>query len=171
MYVLDAPCGGLDNNDDQTRAIAHPHPHGKARINMAIRKNKITRAQNALIKAGMPAALTKSAWRLLDLDADLSPQIVALAEEDPELFEPLDTEDDSEEDDTPMTPDEAKRARAQGRHRLAPSRAEGSTPAERNAQALGAGRARPERPSTAPATAQKAAARLRAGIGRAADNG
>jgi len=136
---------------------------------MAIRKNKITRATNALLKAGMDPATANSVWRLLDLDSPLEAQIVALAEEDPELFEAADQ--DETEDDEPMTAAEAKRSRLQGRHRLAPSRAEGTTPAERNAQALGAGRARPARTSTAPATAQKAAARLRAGIGRAADNG
>jgi len=136
---------------------------------MAIRKAKITKAQNALIKAGMDPALTKSAWRLLDLDGDLSAQIEALAEEDPELFEPAeDDSDDQDTDDTPMTAAEAKRARLSGGHRLRPARPEG-TPAQQNAQALGAGRTRTPRPTTAPATAQAAAARLRAGVGRSAD--
>ncbi|MGQ4423747.1 hypothetical protein ACN6LL_005926 [Streptomyces violaceoruber] len=135
---------------------------------MAIRKDKITKAQNALLKAGMPAALTKNAWRLLDdLDGDLDKQIAELAEEDPELFEPAD--DDEPDEDEPMTIAEAKRARLSGRHRLAATRPDEGTTAERNAAALGANRPRKERVSTAPATAQAVAARLRAGLGNAVD--
>lgn len=106
---------------------------------MAIRKAKITKAQNALIKAGMPAALTKSAWRLLDLDKPLDEQIIALAEDDPELFEPA--EDDSE-DDTPAPVDKVARLRGEGNPYVY----------RRPATA---------RPSTASKAAQEAAAHLR----------
>ncbi|KOV66574.1 hypothetical protein ADL00_17305 [Streptomyces sp. AS58] len=129
-----------------------------------INKIKLGKAVKALTTAGMSPALAAQAARLLDLDAELAPQVAALAEEDPELFEPA--EDDSE--DEPMTAQEAKRARARGLHPLLPERGEG-TPAQRNAAALGAGRPRPARPSTAPATARKAAEILTRGIGSAAD--
>ncbi|MEW2311778.1 hypothetical protein AB0918_24580 [Streptomyces sp. NPDC006864] len=142
---------------------------------MAVSKIKMSNARRALIQAGMSRTMARGALRLLDLNEPLKPQIEALAEEDPELFgldadgNPLDAADDPDDDERPMTPAEAKRSRLQGRHRLAPSRPDDGTPAARNAAALGANRERSERKSTAPATAQAAAARLRAGVGRAAD--
>ncbi|MFF1299976.1 MULTISPECIES: hypothetical protein [unclassified Streptomyces] len=136
------------------------------------RVNKIKRdkAVAALVAAGMAPSTAARYVRMLDLDSPLAPQITELAEDLSDLFgDATDTEDDSDQDETPMTAAEAKRSRIQGRHRLAPSRAEGTTPAERNAAALGASRTRTPRPSVAPATAQAAAARLRAGIGNGAD--
>ncbi|MFZ4273255.1 hypothetical protein ACOZFM_11115 [Streptomyces arboris] len=132
-----------------------------ARINKVQRDKAIA----ALKKAGAPAAVAASMWRLLDLAENLDPQIAELVEEDPELFAP--DEDEEPEDDTPMTAQEAKRARAHGRHRLRPSPGEGSTSAERLAGAL-VRDARP-RPQTAPATAQTAAEVLTRGVGRSAD--
>jgi len=143
---------------------------------MAVSKIKITKAVGALIKAGMSPATARNAVKLLDFSQAIGPQIADLVEEDPELFgldadgnELPDETDDAEEDDTPMTAAEAKRARAMGLHPLTPARGEG-TPAQRNAQALGAGRPRQARTSTAPATARKAAEILTRGIGRSADN-
>jgi hypothetical protein len=106
--------------------------------------------------------------RMLDLDKPLAPQIAELAEDMADLFGDATDDDTGPEDDEPMTAQEAKRARARGLHPLLPERGEG-TPAQRNAHALGASRARPERPSTAPATARKAAEILTRGIGSAAD--
>jgi hypothetical protein len=140
---------------------------------MAVNKIKLGKGRSALVKAGMSAGAAAQYVRMLDLDEPLAPQITALAEDMPDLFglddegNPLPEED--ADDETPMTPTEAKVARLSGRHRLTPSRATGTTPAERNAAALGALRERSARPSTAPATAQKAAERLRAGIGHSAD--
>lgn len=135
--------------------------------------------RRALRKAGMRANDTKRYARLIDGTKPLDEQIISLAEDAPDLFRvddddyvyspPGDEDDTSDEDERPMTPAEAKRARLNGVHRLAPTFSDGTTPAERNAAALGANKPRPERPSVAPATAQKAADRLRAGIGKAAD--
>lgn len=140
---------------------------------MAVSKIKLGKARKALNAAGMDTATAAKYVRMLDLDEPLAPQITALAEEMPDLFglddegNPLPEED--ADDDRPMTAQEAKVARARGRHRLALSRATGTTPAERNAAALGALRERSARTSTAPATAQAVAARLRSGLGMAAD--
>lgn len=139
------------------------------------RVNKIQRGKAiaALKKAGMSNAHAETYLKMLDLGEPLKPQIEELAEEMPDLFgldddgEP--EEDDADEDDTPMTAREAQIARLRGRHPLTPPRPTGTTAAERNAAALGALRERSARPSTAPATAQKAAERLRAGIGSSAD--
>lgn len=133
--------------------------------------------RKALRKAGMTARNTKRYARFIDADKPLDEQIISLAEDAPDLFRVDDdgyvysdpADEDEDEDERPMTAAEAKRARLNGVHRLTPSRSEGSTPAERNAAALGAHRTRPERPTHAPATAQAAAARLRAGIGNGAD--
>lgn len=131
-----------------------------------INKIKRDKAIAALTAAGMAPSTAARYVRMLDLDSPLKDQIIALAEDLPDLFG--DATDDDAEDDEPMTAQEAKRARARGLHPLLPERGEG-TPAQRNAHALGATRARPERPSTAPATARKAAEILTRGIGSAAD--
>jgi hypothetical protein len=137
---------------------------------MAVNKIKLAKAKAALVKAGMSPAMATSAAKLLDLDAPLVPQIMALGEEDPELFNLDDDEDDTEdEDETPMTAQEAKVARMRGSHRLSPTRGEGETSAQRLASALTEGRTSPARQSTAPTPAQKAAERLTRGIGSAAD--
>ncbi|MEU3157751.1 hypothetical protein ABZ753_09345 [Streptomyces griseoincarnatus] len=129
--------------------------------------------RRALRKAGMSANHTKRYARFIDGDEPLEPQITSLAEDAPDLFglddddaEPDDTPD---EDERPMTPAEAKRARLNGGHRLTPQRPDRPTAAQRNAEALGALRERHARPSHAPATATAAADRLRLGIGRSAD--
>jgi len=106
-----------------------------ARINKVQRDKAIA----ALKKAGAPAAVAASMWRLLELDESLDPQIAKLVEEDPELFAT-----DTDEEPELMTHGEAVRAR------LAGSRVERMT-FRRPAQ---------ERPSTAPATAREAAAHL-----------
>lgn len=131
-----------------------------------INKIKRDKAIAALTAAGMAPSTAARYVRMLDLDSPLKDQIIALAEDLPDLFG--DATDTGPEDDEPMTAQEAKRARARGLHPLLPERGEG-TPAQRNAHALGATRARPERPSTAPATARKAAEILTRGIGSAAD--
>ncbi|MFD8174998.1 hypothetical protein [Streptomyces sp. NPDC059709] len=136
---------------------------------MAVNKIKRGKAILALTKAGMAHSTAERYVRMLDLDKPLAEQIAELAEDMADLFGSATDDDETGDTDEPMTAAQAVRARLSGRHRLAPERPEGQTPAERNASALGAGRARPERPSTAPATAQKAAERLRAGIGKAAD--
>src|SRR4051812_1240808 len=82
LCVLDAPCGGLDNTDDQ-----HPrHPHGKARINMAVNKIKRGKAVSALIASGMAPSTAARYVRMLDLDQPLAPQIAELAEDMADLF-------------------------------------------------------------------------------------
>ncbi|WP_327747981.1 hypothetical protein [Streptomyces europaeiscabiei] len=137
---------------------------------MAVNKIKFGRALKALKAAGMSSELAFRYVAMLDLDSPLKPQIVELAEEMPDMFGLDDTDTDEDEDDTPMSAREAKVARLKGVHRLAPSNATGTTAAERNAAALGALRERSPRPTSAPATAQKAADRLRSGVGRSADN-
>ncbi|MDX2833499.1 hypothetical protein [Streptomyces scabiei] len=130
--------------------------------------------RRALRKAGMSANHTKRYARFIDGDEPLEPQIVSLAEDAPDLFG-LDDTDDTEPDETPdederpMTPAEAKRARLNGGHRLTPPRPDRPTAAQRNAEALGALRERHARPSHAPATAQATADRLRSGLGAAGD--
>lgn len=78
-----------------------------ARINKVQRDKAIA----ALKKAGAPAAVAASMWRLLDLDENLDQQIADLVEEDPELF--ASTEDEEPEDEPPTT-QERKAARARG---------------------------------------------------------
>lgn len=118
-----------------------------ARIN----KVKRDKAIAALKKAGAPAAVATSAWRMLDLDADLDPQIAELVKEDSELFDS--TEDDDEpDDDTPMTVRETQIARLHGSHL---ARKTYRQPAQ-------------ERKSTAPESAQKAAAHVRDGVNTSA---
>ncbi|MDX3666968.1 hypothetical protein [Streptomyces europaeiscabiei] len=136
---------------------------------MAVSKIKLGKARAALVRAGMSPGAAAQYVRMLDINEPLEPQIIALAEDMPDLFGLDDDEAEDDDTDEPMTAAEAKLARIRGQHRLAPSRATGTTPAERNAAALGALRERSARPSTAPATAQAAAQRLRAGIGRSAD--
>jgi hypothetical protein len=133
-----------------------------------INKIKRDKAIAALTAAGMAPSTAARYVRMLDLDKPLAPQIAELAEDMADLFGDATDDDTGPEDDEPMTAQEAKRARARGLHPLLPERGEG-TPAQRNAHALGASRARPERPSTAPATARKAAEILTRGIGSAAD--
>lgn len=126
--------------------------------------------RRALRKAGMSANHTKRYARFIDGDEPLEPQIISLAEDAPDLFRLDDDEDDTDaEDERPMTPDEAKRFRLNGGHRLTPARPDRPTAAQRNAEALGALRERHARPSHAPATAQAAADRLRQGLGNAVD--
>ncbi|MFI0143835.1 hypothetical protein [Streptomyces globisporus] len=121
---------------------------------MAVSKIKMSNARRALIEAGMSRTMARGALRLLDLSEPLKPQIVALAEEDPELFgldadgNPLDDADNSDsedEDERPMTLAEAKVARLRGTN-----------------NPLVFKRPHTERKSTASKTAQEAAAHLRA---------
>ncbi|WP_329332569.1 hypothetical protein OG866_07020 [Streptomyces sp. NBC_00663] len=139
---------------------------------MAIRKNDVNKAISALVKAGMDQATAQSAWRLLDLSEPLAPQIAELAEEDPELFEPA--EDDSDEDDTPMTPREAQRARMTGGHRTAATnvvpRKEGERAGDYVARVLVSTKTPGSRtPSTASAAAHKTAASVKRYLGNGAD--
>ncbi|PNG96572.1 hypothetical protein [Streptomyces malaysiensis] len=133
-----------------------------------INKIKRDKAIAALTAAGMAPSTAARYVRMLDLDSPLKDQVIALAEDLPDLFGDATDESGDTEDDETMTAQEAKRARARGLHPLLPERGEG-TPAQRNAHALGATKTRPERPSTAPATARKAAEILTRGIGNAAD--
>ncbi|MDX3522047.1 hypothetical protein [Streptomyces scabiei] len=107
-----------------------------------VNKLKRDKAISALITAGMDTATANSSWRLLDLDKPLKDQIVALAEEDPELF---DATDDSDDDGTPMTAREAVAARAKGTAHL---------------KGMVYRRKATPRPSTASKSAQEAAAHL-----------
>ena len=81
-------------------------------------QNKMSNARRALIKAGMSRSMARDSLDLLDLDKPIAPQIIALAEEEPELFgmdadgNPLDKGDD----DRPMTRNEAIAARLRGDH-------------------------------------------------------
>lgn len=134
---------------------------------MAVNKIKRDKAIAALVKAGMAPSTAARYVRMLDINEPLAPQIAELAEDLADLFDG--STDDNTEDEEPMTAAQAVRSRLSGRHRLTPERPEGQSPAARNAAALGAGRERKERPTTASAAAQAAAARLRTGIGRAAD--
>ncbi|MEW2425022.1 hypothetical protein AB0911_31305 [Streptomyces nigra] len=109
-----------------------------------INKIKRGRAVLALTQAGMAHSTAERYVRMLDLDAPLKDQIIALAEDLPDLFGD-DTEDDG--DDKPMTAREATAARLRGGSEHI-ARKTFRRPAE-------------ERPSTAPATAQEAAAHLR----------
>ncbi|MFE2293691.1 hypothetical protein [Streptomyces sp. NPDC059452] len=117
---------------------------------MAVSKIKMSNARRALIEAGMSRTMARGALRLLDLSEPLKPQIVALAEEDPELFgldadgNPLPDDDDAE-DERPMTVREATNARLRGTAHLK------GTTFRRPAQ---------PRPSTASKAAQEAAAHL-----------
>ncbi|MCL6738006.1 hypothetical protein [Streptomyces neyagawaensis] len=119
---------------------------------MAVSKIKMSNARRALIEAGMSRTMARGALRLLDLSEPLKPQIVALAEEDPELFgldadgNPLPDDDDAE-DDTPMTAREAVAARLKG----------GSQHIQRKTYR----RTAEPRPSTASKSAQENAAHLR----------
>lgn len=109
-----------------------------------IKKVQRDKAIAALKKAGAPAAVAASMWRLLDLEENLDPQIAELVEEDPELFASTATDED---DDTPeLTPAEVVRDRLRG----------GSEHLERKAFR----RPAEERPSTASKAAQEAAAHL-----------
>ncbi|MDW8804265.1 hypothetical protein P1P68_05535 [Streptomyces scabiei] len=138
--------------------------------------------RRALRKAGMSANHTKRYARFIDGTKPLDEQIISLAEDAPDLFrlddedyvydppgDDTDEDDEQDEDERPMTAAEAKLARLNGAHRLAPTIPGRPTAAERNAEALGALRERHARPSHAPATATAAADRLRLGIGRSAD--
>ncbi|MFH9575707.1 hypothetical protein ACH4MG_34895 [Streptomyces sp. NPDC017454] len=119
---------------------------------MAVNKNKRTRAVNALTKAGMDAALARATVSGLDLDKPFGPQIAALAEDVPELFEPAPDADPADEDDTedqPKTAREKIAARLTGRG--ATDLVERLT-YRRPADA--------ERPSTASKAAREAAAHL-----------
>ncbi|MGW3640477.1 hypothetical protein [Streptomyces sp. NPDC005143] len=81
---------------------------------MAVRKDKIIKAIGALRKAGMSPELAKQCVKLLDLDEAIGPQIAALAEEDPEMFEAdVEEEADAAERERPMTAREAQLSRLQ----------------------------------------------------------
>lgn len=129
---------------------------------MAVNKIKMGKAIAALRKAGMSSALAKKSWRFLDLDKPFDPQIAEFVEEDPELFgldedgNELPDEEPEDEDDTPMTVREAQRARLKG----------GSAHLEKRTFRQPA----QERKSTAPESAQKAAAHLREGHNDSAPN-
>lgn len=118
---------------------------------MAINKAKRTKAIGALRKAGMSAENAVRHVRYLDLDEPFGPQIEELREDFPTLFDVSDEDDAPDEDDRPMTRNEAIAARLRGN----------SEHIQRKAYR----RTATERPSTASKSAQEAAAHLRKGIG------
>jgi len=88
---------------------------------MAVNKIKRGRALNALIKAGMDAALARATVSEIDLKKPFGPQIADLVEEDPELFgldadgNEIETEEEPAEDDKPKTAREQIAARLMGK--------------------------------------------------------
>ncbi|UQA37497.1 hypothetical protein [Streptomyces sp. HNA39] len=112
-----------------------------------INKLKRDKAISALVAAGMAQSTAARYVRMLDLDSPLKDQIIGLAEDLPDLFG---ADDDTEDTDEPMTAREAAAARLRGSR----------------VQDMAFRRPAQERPSSAPATAQEAAAHLRKNTGR-----
>lgn len=119
---------------------------------MAVNKIKRGKAVSALIASGMAPSTAARYVRMLDLDKPLAPQIAELAEDMADLFGATDADDSETDAEESMTAREAQAARLLGNSEHLQRRT-----FRRTAQ---------ERPSTAPATAQEAAAHLLKNSGR-----